>query len=413
MVSALNRWWRRVQAVSVLATFFLCAALVTPCIALAQAQTIRAASTDLFSDSERMVSYRHQEHMWQTSDGALHLVINRGTLTPAPGLALFSSFDGGSSWRLMQALPNTDDESVLDGQLQGNELLIAYHTAGNASIVVASLHYDNVARAWATTRSETAFDNSRLKALNPALATDSTGTIWCAFVARDRVSNATDLRMVYRLAGSNAWSDTGLVFGPTDDQLIERSARPVPIPKGMGVLYTVHDTLYWATRTNELPPNSAWTGSAVYTSKPQKSIADPYASHFSSVVDDQANVHLLLVDDYGIYYLRLAAGATSWSPARKIGGDTKAVYSQIGLANGKLAVGISVKRGQGAMFVSADGGQTFANIDALKLPPPSTGVNYGTARVEMPTRSSGPVAMLQQYDDNGAQRLLLFNVPAP
>ena len=291
--------------------------------------------------------------------------------------------------------------------------MIAYHTKGNGSIVVASLRYDNAARSWAVSRSETAFENARVKSLNPALATDSLGTIWCAFVARDRGTNATDLRMAYRLAGSSVWSDTGLVFGPTDDQLIERSARPVPTPGGMGMLYSVRETLYWATRANDLPPNSAWTGNVIYTSKPQGAIADPYASHFSSVVDDQANVHLLLVDDYAIYYLRLAAGATNWAVPRKIGGDTKAVYSQIGLANGKLAIGISVKRGQGAMFVSADGGQTFDNGDALKLPKPTPGVSYGTARVEMPTRSVGPLAILQQYDDNGTQRLLLFKVPAP
>ena len=101
MPAVLNRWLSRFQTASAIAMLLL----FGPAAALAQTQTVRAGSTDLYSSSERMISYRHQEHMWQTADGALHLVINRGTLTPAPGLALYCSFDGGSTWLLMQALP--------------------------------------------------------------------------------------------------------------------------------------------------------------------------------------------------------------------------------------------------------------------------------------------------------------------
>src|SRR5205814_7652028 len=88
----------------------------------ARAVTVRAAETDLRSDTERMISYRHQEHMWQTADGALHLVFNRGSLQPNPGLALYSSFDGGATWSFMQSFGNTDDKSTADGQLRGDEL---------------------------------------------------------------------------------------------------------------------------------------------------------------------------------------------------------------------------------------------------------------------------------------------------
>ncbi|RAM52645.1 MAG: hypothetical protein C6Y22_04835 [Hapalosiphonaceae cyanobacterium JJU2] len=34
--------------------------------------------TNLQSSSERMISYRHQERMWLTEDGGMHLIINEG-----------------------------------------------------------------------------------------------------------------------------------------------------------------------------------------------------------------------------------------------------------------------------------------------------------------------------------------------
>lgn len=40
---------------------------------------VMAVTTDLSSDNERVISYRHQQHLTQTSDGALHLLMNRGT----------------------------------------------------------------------------------------------------------------------------------------------------------------------------------------------------------------------------------------------------------------------------------------------------------------------------------------------
>jgi len=67
---------------------------------------IKATTTNLASSNERMISYRHQQHLVQTADGALHLLLNRGTLSPGPGLSLFSSFDG--------AAPLPDVETVDD-----------------------------------------------------------------------------------------------------------------------------------------------------------------------------------------------------------------------------------------------------------------------------------------------------------
>jgi len=378
--------------------------------------TVLATATDLTGAAERMISYRHQEHMWQTADGALHLVYNRGALQPGPGLVLFSSFDGGSTWSFMLNFANTDDESTADGVLQGDDLSLVYPTA-DGSIAFAELHYNSVVRSWSFTSAATAFSSSQWVALNPALGVDSTGTIWCAFVVRERTNwrKDTNIRMVNRVSGGPFWTDTGLVFGPTDDQSVERSARPVRTANGMGMVYSVRGSTFWATRANGMPDNVPWTVSTIYVSPYATSPKfDPYASHFSVATDDSNTIHMVLADNFQVLYFR-HSGAGPWTPAVMLDtGGKKAGYPQIGVVNGKLAVAFSLHQGdKGLLLVSADGGVTFPTAAQLAHPAASGGVTYGTARVETPTRTTGVLTVLQQYEDNGLQRLMLFTVPPP
>jgi hypothetical protein len=409
-------WFRSLRHLLVLAS--VCATSVSAAAEPGKAlprrpPTILAAPTDLSSTAERMISYRHQEHMWQSSDGALHLVYNRGTLEPGPGLSLFSSFDGGGTWTFMFDFANTDDASTADGAMQDDRLSLVYPTV-DGTIAFAELLYDSVTRSWTLTGAATAFSSSDWEGQNPALGFDSTGTIWCAFVARERTDRRrqTNIRMVNRVAGGFAWTDTGLVFGPTDAQSIERSARPVRTANGMGMVYSVRESMFWATRVNGMPDNVPWTVSTIYVSpNPTSPKADPYASHFSVVTDDSSNIHLVLSDNFEILYFRWS-GAGPWSSAVAVDtGGQKAGYPQIGVANGKLALAFILHQGDGAvLLVSADQGTTFSTAAQLA----HRGVTYGTARLETPTRTLGPLTVLQQYEqESGLQRLMLFTVPPP
>jgi hypothetical protein len=373
---------------------------------------IMATTTDVSGTAERMISYRHQEHLWQSSDGALHLVYNRGTLQPGSGLSLWSSFDGGSTWRYMLGFANTDDNSTADGVMQGDTLQIVYPTVDGA-IAFAELQYNSVVRSWSLVGAATAYSSTDWEAQNPALGVDGTGTIWCAFVARQRTDRRrqTNIRMVNRVSGGLFWTDTGLVFGPTDAQSIERSARPVRTSNGMGLVYSVRESMFWATRANGTPDNVPWTTSTIYVSPyPSSPKTDPYASHFSVVADDSNNIHMVLSDNFAVLYFRYSAGA--WTPATTLDTGGSAGYPQIGLANGKLAVAFILHPSNNAtLLVSANQGQTFSPAAQLV----HRGINNdGTARLETPTRSVGPLTVLQQYEeDTGLQRLMLFTVPPP
>lgn len=381
--------------------------------ALAAPLSVKAVKTDLSSSNERVISYRHQQHLVQTADGALHLVLNRGTLTPGPGLSLYSSFDGGTTWLFMQNFASTDDKSTADTVLVGDDLSVAYHTLDN-KLMFTRLHYDSLLKTWTPLLLEQAYASGQWAALNPTLAIDDLGTVWIGFNAKGRFNALGNLRVINRVGGGNVWTDPGLVFGPTDKQAVERSARPVRIPGGIGMVWTVHEVTYWSKRANGLPDNSPWSQSTIYTGVPAGQIDDPYASHFNVTADDSGGLHLISVENFDVLYFRYSSASDSWSAPQIIDDTRKVAYAQMGLVNGRLGTAYSVQRAKGTLTLSGDLGSTWTNYADLNMISIGPGINLNTARIEVPTRSTGAtMPILQQYEDNGTQRLMIFKVPAP
>jgi len=58
-------------------------------------------------------------------------------------------------------------------------------------------------------------------------------------------------------------------------------------------------------------------------------------------------------------------------------------------------------------------GQSWSLAYELQPIPAYDGVNFNTPRVELPTRCSGTLPILQQYSDTESQKLMLFRVPMP
>jgi hypothetical protein len=379
---------------------------------LAAPLSIPAASTTLDSDSDRMISYRHQEHMWQTADGATHVVINRGTLAqPGASLVLYSSFDSGKSWIEMLALGNSGIYSTADGVLVGNDLSLTYPSL-TGKILFAVVHYDDVLKNWSPVRTETVFASSGIRGINPALAIDSQGTIWCAFVNVDNASNAANIRLVQQAPGVPGWQDTGLIFGPTDNTSIERSARPVVLSDGVGMVYTVHENIFWAYRLNGWPATAPWIEQTLFTSAPPYD-DDPYASHFSVVADDQKNLHMATVDHGQVLYFRFDNQTQAWNPSRFLTKDINAGYLQVSMALGNLAIFFNTYN-YVKVLQSTDFGATFSFTHFLthELPPPGGTISYALPRIETPGLSLGPIPVFQQYTDDAIQKVMYFEVPA-
>src|SRR5690348_7943712 len=62
------------------------------------ATTLSPIATPLTGTADRMISYREQNHSWQTSDGAFHLLINTGNQPGRDALRLYTTRDQGATW---------------------------------------------------------------------------------------------------------------------------------------------------------------------------------------------------------------------------------------------------------------------------------------------------------------------------
>jgi hypothetical protein len=375
----------------------------------ASAESVLPQPTNLQSNNDRIISYRHQERMWQTTDGALHLVVNRGSLAGG-GLALYSSFDGGRQWLVAMSFGDTGNDSTVDGELRGTRLSLV-HGEIAGTIRHRILHYDLATRSWSTQVSEPVVVDPGLFALNPATVTDRQGIVWCTFLARDKASGAHSLRLARRDVGGT-WSLTGDIFGG-GGRSKARSARPILTPEGVGIAFRVRNVLSWATRVDGADLSSPWSQSQINVDTEEPDLYDPFSSHFSAVMDDSQAIHLVVVDNGNVLYFRRDPTLGSWSAPRAIDGARRSVYVKIGWNGEKVFVAIPSNTGSGVVLTSSDGGESFAEAHSLIVPPPAAGITYEFSRHEMPSRWVGPLPILQQYEQRRQERLMLYEIVAP
>ncbi len=370
---------------------------------------IPSTPSNISGTVERMISYRNQNHMWQTSDGATHALVNVGNQPNGTSLRMHTSVDNGVSWVGSVELPVTDFTSTSDGFLQGNNLFVTYSTT-SGGVAFSQLRYDPATTTWTLGATEIAFQSDTLVASNPTVARDAQGRHWAAFTTQDAANNSS-IKMVLRSTNAPGWVDTGFVFGPTDNLSLdktERGARVVTVAGGVGLVYTVRQDVFWAKRQNSWPVTQPWARSQAYADKGVDN--DPYGSHFSVTVDEQSNVHMAMVDGGQMLYLRLANGAQTWT-RKVLTAPVRAAYVQILTSGGTLML-VGNDKTTAVVFQSTNGGSTWAKTHLL-LHPPSDGIsNYDNPRMELPGNNpASPVPVLQQYRERNMQRTISFRVP--
>ena len=373
--------------------------------AAAAPAVLPATPTTIEGTAERLISYRHQDHMWQTPDGATHALVNTGTQPDGAALRLYTSVDNGLTWVPGLALANSTEATTSDGFIDGNRLFATYQT-GAGTIVFVRLEYDPVLQTWQPTLREAAFQSSTVAGVNPAVARDQQGRFWLAFTATDKASGQHSIKMLHR-AQDEPWVDTGLQFGASDNLAIERSARPVATPNGMGLVYTVHQTTSWALRRNDAPLDAAWASYTVYTRKSPET--DPYASHFNVVADADNNLHMVVADGGRALYFRQLASEGRWR-FRMATESANSVYAQMVVSGSRLMMIVNSETSL-RVFASLDQGSNWVNTHLLTHPRATSGISYQRPRVEAPSYAASPVPVLQQYAEDGVQRLMSFQVP--
>lgn len=407
-MSRMQRTWLRL---AVGATLLAGLCLGVAGNAVAAPVTLSGAQTPMKGNSERLISLRHQNHMWEAADGSTYLLLNRGTAGGSDALQLYSSPDHGLSWYPGPRLPGSDRNSTSDGYIDNGILYLTYSTtAGTIAFTALKQVRVTAVGTWKTLIAETPFASPATIALNPAMAIDSAGTLWLAFVAQDVATGNYSIKML-RNPQATGWVDTGFTFGDVDNLSIERSARPVPTATGMGMVYAVHEQIFWASRENAWDATQPWARQLLFTSTSGDN--DPYSSHFSVAADAQKDVHMAISDGGRVRYFRRDATTKAWNGNGKwISGNISAGYVQASIVGGDVVVA-SNNGSNVVVSVSRDDGTTFTTPYTLVHPAPSGGVTYPYPRIETAGHTAGPMLLLQQYVDNNSQRLLLFSVPLP
>ena len=384
------------------------ASLLALCgLAFSQATQIPAQPTTLVSTADRMISYRMQNHMWQTADGATHVIINRGPGRQGRSLVMYSTFDGGATWvDSGVSLPGSNGSTTSDGYLDGDTLFMAYDV-GTGVIRAARLQYDPATQAWSLAGTETVYEATTAAALTPALAADGLGRRWLAFTHQDKATGNFSIKLMRQPAAGGAWVDTGFVFGPVDNLSNERSGRPVRTSRGIGMVFQVKAETFWAERSDQWPLDAKWPRAPIYTKTTPSN--DPYGTHFSVVADADYNLHLASVDGGQVVYSRYLVADRVWT-TRVLTDNIKASYLQATMVDGQLMI-VTNSYTNLSVYQSTDGGTTFSRTHALTHPAPVDPIDYNRPRLETPAYSTSPVPVLQQYVDGKKQRAMFFAVP--
>src|SRR6185437_945904 len=158
------------------------AMLIAPGVAPAQVASTGPAvlfpSLKSFSSTaDRMISYRQEQHSWQTPDGAFHLMINRGDQPGDDALQLYTSVDGGANWLTGPSLPGSNQYSTQDGMLRGKTLALVY-SSDNQTVEFNSFLWDPASATWTGEDSQTVYSAAGHQAINPCIGRDDNGNLW-------------------------------------------------------------------------------------------------------------------------------------------------------------------------------------------------------------------------------------------
>jgi len=184
----------------------------------------------------------------------------------------------------------------------------------------------------------------------------------------------------------------------------------VPLTGGIGFLYEVDDTLYWAYRLSGAAVDSPWTAMTLYTGLPDSS-EDPYDTHFNVAADAANNLYLAFAAHEELQYTKYLSDAGVWGAVQAMTPPTShATYMEVVLTPANVMLITNFKSSE-EVLQSNDQGNTFTVTQRLTHPAAEGAVSYQNPRVVAPSNALDPVPVWQQYVDGPTQELLFFQVP--
>ena len=365
--------------------------------------------TSMESDSDKIISYKHQEHMWITSDGAIHMMIKYNV-----GMSLFTSFNQGQTWDKMISTEGVEQPASSDGVWDGDYLYSVFSTK-KGNIGVAKLFYNQAEKSWSEISRNAIEVELDVTATRPTISIDKTGILWVAFPANHIVKQKKYIRIYYSSDDAENWTDSGMRLGTDNNK--SKAARIIALSDRTGIIYSDNDGKdsvgIWAFRMNDMPLDTKWNEVEIGRHK-FKFFQDPLGTHYNVVADKFDNIHVTTSEAGKMVYFRYDAQDQTWSSPAVVDRIKKTAYTQLSITpDGRLFI-IHNSSADVFILVSEDQGKTFEDYAELN-PPATKDISFLFARVETPSESDGKTlhVLLQAKKKGffGKKVLLHYSVP--
>lgn len=371
--------------------------------------------TEIVGTRERLISYRHQERFWIGADGTRYLLVNQGG-DVGTGLQLLRRAAQGKQWQQIEGLPGTDRTSTGDGLLVNGNLHLVFSDAAGA-IRYARAEYDAASGEWLPPQVAQVYGGGEGKARAPTLAIDAAGRVWCAFTVESTLGRINRIRVFHSLMPLQEWHDSGHSWGAFNRQEA-KAARLVITGGSVGLIYTDARANFLgqvvSLRWSRLLDAAAGLWSDELIKRSRLKDKDPYGSHFSALVDDAGNIHLVWPIDGRPRYFRYDAAGERWNYSSWLSPvSLRTAYVQLTRQlDGRLFAIFNVGD-QLLVRESRDGGFSFEPLARL-IHPTAPFLDWSRPRVEAPSVFGSRLDVLQQVhigpEEGGVESLYAFEL---
>ncbi|MHA6326668.1 sialidase family protein [Roseivivax sp. CAU 1753] len=334
--------------------------------------------------SPKMIVSRMQDHIIETSDGDLHLMVNMGL---GQGTVIMTSTDSGVTWERSMLIGQHGIGSSADIRmvLDGDTAAVVFSTDAG-EIVFWRLEYDTEANTWTSRTQQVVANGVESSGIShPTIAVSDRGLVLVAYT--ETTDAGLEINFAYSDDGGYTWTNTQIDVLDAE----AGAARVLATTSGFGVLYATSDGIFWAGYT---PATSSWSYEEVYSG----GAIGKYATHFSTVEVGDSTYVAVVDPDLTLILLEYDALSRSWSEALVFEDSAGSVSSvQISAEDdGRLYLTYDdTETGELYVLESLDHGDTWVTVATLDVP---FFFDPGPVRFEVPEYFDDEMVIVMQVN---------------
>lgn len=342
--------------------------------------------TPIESSIQGAISNRHQEHMWITEDGGLHLLV-AGDAYQAHGLKVYSTYDSGNTWIVSLEILETASRPKADALFHGGFLYLLY--PGISGELTCGVFVQSEDGFWEHQRQHVIFDgNGTTVARRATLTMDMNMHLWVALTAQEIDSGRSVIRVgMIDDAGQLTLLDRN--FG-TVNRSERKSARIHALDQGLVLIYTDSPNeeedrhVLNISYCPSVMEANVWVDSSIFDYSREDSAKDRYGAHFNALIDSQGLVQIVTVSQGKLLHIRWSR-QTPDLPLFKQYGKSNPYMQIASSSDGSLYIAASANlnlyHDVVTLLRSDNFGETF-EVDSYLVYDPKN--NLGKSRLEMP-----------------------------